>query len=121
MFHPSWLTPSGPPWICKIKGYLFPSLYTNGYVKTPSIVFPSLESFQGLESILNDYTYTDNDKRIHFSTKDPEGDMPKIIRILSDSGAHIQRIETDKSSLEDVFLNLTGKGINKWIGLDLKR
>ena len=62
---------------------------------------------------LNDYTYTDNDKRIHFSTKDPEGDMPKIIRILSDSGAHIQRIETDKSSLEDVFLNLTGKGINK--------
>ena len=39
--------------------------------------------------------------------------MPKIIRILSDSGAHIQRIETDKSSLEDVFLNLTGKGINK--------
>tara|TARA_B100001559_G_scaffold130066_1_gene109404 strand:+ start:123 stop:1043 length:921 start_codon:yes stop_codon:yes gene_type:complete len=71
------------------------------------------ESFQGLENILNDYTYTDNDKRIHFSTKDPEGDMPKIIRILSDSGAHIQRIETDKSSLEDVFLNLTGKGINK--------
>ena len=71
------------------------------------------ESFQGLENILNDYTYTDDDKRIHFSTKDPEGDMPKIIRILSDSGAHIQRIETDKSSLEDVFLNLTGKGINK--------
>ena len=51
--------------------------------------------------------------KIGFSTKDPEGDMPKIIRILSDSGAHIQRIETDKSSLEDVFLNLTGKGINK--------
>ena len=71
------------------------------------------ESFQGLESILHDYTYTDDDKGIHFSTKDPEGDMPKIIRILSESGAHIQRIETDKSSLEDVFLNLTGKGINK--------
>ena len=71
------------------------------------------ESFQGLESILHDYTYIDDDKRIHFSTKDPEGDMPKIIRILSESGAHIQRIETDKSSLEDVFLNLTGKGINK--------
>ena len=63
--------------------------------------------------ILHDYMYTDDDKRIHFSTKDPEGDMPKIIRILSESGAHIQRIETDKSSLEDVFLNLTGKGINK--------
>ena len=71
------------------------------------------ESFQGLESILHDYMYTVDDKRIHFSTKDPEGDMPKIIRILSESGAHIQRIETDKSSLEDVFLNLTGKGINK--------
>ena len=71
------------------------------------------ESFQGVENILNDYTFTQDDKRIHFSTKDPEGDMPKIIRILSEAGAHIQRIETDKSSLEDVFLNLTGKGINK--------
>ena len=71
------------------------------------------ESFQALENIIGDYTYTHEDKRIHVSTKDPEGDMPKIIRILSESGAHIQRIETDKSSLEDVFLNLTGKGINK--------
>ena len=71
------------------------------------------ESFQALENIMGDYTYTHEDKRIHVSTKDPEGDMPKIIRILSESGAHIQRIETDKSSLEDVFLNLTGKGINK--------
>ena len=71
------------------------------------------ESFQGLENILNDYTFTRDDKRVHFSTKDPEGDMPKIIRILSEAGAHVQRIETDKSSLEDVFLNLTGKGINK--------
>ena len=71
------------------------------------------ESFQGLETILSGYAYTNEDKRIHVSTRDPEGDMPKIIRILSESGAHIQRIETDKSSLEDVFLNLTGKGINK--------
>lgn len=71
------------------------------------------ESFQALENIMGDYAYTHEDKRIHVSTKDPEGDMPKIIRILSESGAHIQRIETDKSSLEDVFLNLTGKGINK--------
>ena len=38
--------------------------------------------------------------------------MPKIISLLSSAGAHIQRIETDKASLEDVFLNLTGKGIN---------
>ena len=70
------------------------------------------EPFNVSENILEKYTYTLDDKRLHFTTKDPEGDMPQIIRLLSQSGAHIQRIETDKASLEDVFLKLTGKGIN---------
>jgi len=70
------------------------------------------EVFDDSENVLNSFTYNKEDKRLHFTTQDPENDMPKIIKILSASGAHIQRIETDKASLEDVFLNLTGKGIN---------
>jgi len=50
---------------------------------------------------------------LHFSVKDPDEELPRIIRILSKSGLHIQSIESTKSSLEDVFLNLTGKGINE--------
>ena len=45
--------------------------------------------------------------------KDPDEELPKIIQILSESGLHIQKIESSKSSLEDVFLDLTGKGINE--------
>ena len=36
-----------------------------------------------------------------------------IINLLTNAGCHIQRVETTKSSLEDVFLSLTGKGINE--------
>jgi len=50
---------------------------------------------------------------LHFSVKDPDEELPKIIRVLSNAGLHIQKIESNKSSLEDVFLNLTGKGINE--------
>ena len=31
---------------------------------------------------------------------------------LAQEGCHIQSVKTDESSLEDVFLNLTGEGIN---------
>ncbi|MEC7872742.1 MAG: ABC transporter ATP-binding protein [Candidatus Neomarinimicrobiota bacterium] len=70
------------------------------------------EVFDDSENVLNSFTYNKEDKRLHFTTQDPENDMPIIISLLSSAGAHIQRIETDKASLEDVFLNLTGKGIN---------
>ena len=39
--------------------------------------------------------------------------MPEIILQLSKANVQIQSIETNISSLEDVFLNLTGKGINE--------
>ena len=56
---------------------------------------------------LSHYKYTNEKNRLHFSVKDPDEELPKIIRILSKSGLHIQSIESTKSSLEDVFLNLT--------------
>ncbi len=65
-----------------------------------------------LKEQLKGYTYTIDDKRLHFSVKDPDQELPKIIQILSREDLHIQSIESNKSSLEDVFLNLTGKGIN---------
>ena len=73
-----------------------------------------LENLNGLnEKDLENYKYTNDKNRLHFSVKDPDEELPKIIRILSNAGLHIQKIESNKSSLEDVFLNLTGKGINE--------
>lgn len=76
-----------------------------------SVVLENINSLNKNE--LNQYKYTNEKNRLHFSVKDPDEELPKIIRILSKSGLHIQSIESTKSSLEDVFLNLTGKGINE--------
>ena len=73
-----------------------------------------LENLNGLnKKDLENYKYTNDKNRLHFSVKDPDEELPKIIRVLSNAGIHIQKIESNKSSLEDVFLNLTGKGINE--------
>lgn len=73
-----------------------------------------LENLNGLnKKDLESYKYTSDKNRLHFSVKDPDEELPKIIRVLSNAGLHIQKIESNKSSLEDVFLNLTGKGINE--------
>jgi ABC-type multidrug transport system ATPase subunit len=45
--------------------------------------------------------------------KDAETEISKIISLISKNGCQIQRVETTKSSLEDVFLSLTGRGINE--------
>jgi len=66
-----------------------------------------------IDSHLSGYTYTIEDNRLHFSVKDPDLVMPEIIQKLSKANVHIQSIESTTSSLEDVFLNLTGKGINQ--------
>ena len=66
-----------------------------------------------LNHILSDFTYTNDDGRLHFTTQEPEETLPVIINLLTNAGCHIQRVETTKSSLEDVFLSLTGKGINE--------
>ena len=73
-----------------------------------------LENLNGInKKELENYKYTSDKNRLHFSVKDPDEELPKIIRVLSNAGLHIQKIESNKSSLEDVFLNLTGKGINE--------
>ena len=71
------------------------------------------ESSGGVKDLLSGYTFTKDQNRLHFSVKDPDQELPKIIKILSEKNIHIQSIESSRSSLEDVFLNLTGKGINE--------
>ncbi len=69
---------------------------------------------EDLPDLLSEYTCTDCDQgRLHFTMREPEQALPNIIKILVEKGCHIHRIETEKSSLEDVFLSLTGKGIDR--------
>ena len=68
---------------------------------------------QKLGPYFSEYTYTIEKNRLHFSVKDPDKALPKIIKKLSEADIHINSIDSNRSSLEDVFLNLTGKGINE--------
>ena len=68
---------------------------------------------QKLDPYFSKYTYTIEKNRLHFSVKDPDKALPKIIKKLSEADIHINSIDSNRSSLEDVFLNLTGKGINE--------
>ena len=65
-----------------------------------------------LDILFSDISFSINDNRIHFTTKNPEEKMPGIINKLSKLDLKIQNVTLDSSSLEDVFLDLTGKGIN---------
>ena len=60
-----------------------------------------------------DLDFSIEDSRIHFSVKNPELVIPKIIQELSSKYIAIHSIKTETSSLEDVFLSLTGKSINE--------
>ena len=68
---------------------------------------------QKLDPYFSEYTYTIEKNRLHFSVKDPDKALPKIIKKLSEADIHINSIDSNRSSLEDVYLNLTGKGINE--------
>ena len=60
-----------------------------------------------------DFKFTKENNRLHFSVKNPESSIPEIINKLVKENINIQSIESQVSSLEDVFLNLTGKGLNE--------
>ena len=71
------------------------------------------KGIQNIENLLIDLTYTVEDSRLHFSVDDAEKAIPDIIQKLSKINIPIHSITTETSSLEDVFLELTGKSINE--------
>ena len=71
------------------------------------------KAIQNIEKLLTDLTYTIEDSRLHFSVADAEKAIPNIIQKLSKINIPIHSITTETSSLEDVFLDLTGKSINE--------
>ena len=77
------------------------------------ISISSLNIKDNVKSFKTSYKYTIDNNQINFSVRDPELALPEIIESLTISGIKIQKIETNKSSLEDVFLDLTGKRLNK--------
>ena len=61
---------------------------------------------------LTDFTYTKKNNIVCIETLSPEKDMANIIRDIIKKGFEILNVKIYRSSLEDVFMKLTGKSIN---------
>jgi len=62
---------------------------------------------------LKSFKFKKVNQKIYINTKEPEKDMIKVIRELSDSRIEIENVSIYRNTLEDVFMKLTGKSINE--------
>ena len=76
----------------------------------------------GLEIILSEnknqlnmksWTYEIMNNNVRVSTVQPEKDMAEVIRCISDQDCTIKNVKIYRSSLEDVFMKLTGKSLKE--------
>ena len=81
-------------------------------VNKSGIVIHTKENYRNLDTILKDFSPLVNEKKIEILTKEPNLDLPRIILKLSENNIRIEDVQLPKASLEDVFIDLTGRKIN---------
>jgi ABC-2 type transport system ATP-binding protein len=62
---------------------------------------------------LNPWTFNVIDGKIHVDMDHPEKEMAIVINQISEQGGGIENVRIYRSSLEDVFLKLTGKSLQE--------
>ena len=60
---------------------------------------------------MGSWNYKKFDSKIHVETFQPEKDMAKIISHIAAQEGAIENVRIYRSSLEDVFMKMTGKSI----------
>ncbi len=88
-----------------------PKRLTNQYGKSKVTVKTVKDQIN--HKLLSGLSFTIEKSNIHFSIENPKEEIPNIIKKLSDANIPIHNLKTEISSLEDVFLDLTGKNINE--------
>ena len=81
-------------------------------VKNSSIEIQLKDTLERKPQFLNDYDYNIDDKKIHIIIDKPNMELPSIILKFSEKAIKIEDIHIPQTSLEDVFLDLTGRKIN---------
>lgn len=81
-------------------------------VKNSSIEIQLKDILDRKPQFLNDYEHNIDDKKIHIITDKPNMELPSIILKFSEKAIKIEDIHIPQTSLEDVFLDLTGRKIN---------
>ena len=88
-----------------------PKQLTNEYGKASVTVQTTEDQID--HKLLTGLSFKIEKSKIYFSINDPEKEIPDIIKKLSDANVPIYNLKTKQSSLEDVFLDITGKNINE--------
>ena len=70
-------------------------------------------SYEVAELKLDPWTYNNIDGKIHVNMNHPEKEMAKVINQISEQGGEIKNVQIYRSSLEEVFLKLTGKSLHE--------
>lgn len=81
-------------------------------VNKSGITIHTKGNFLNLDKILNNFNPSIDQSKIEILTKTPNSDLPEIILKLSENNIKIEDIQLSQASLEDVFLELTGRKIN---------
>ena len=81
-------------------------------VKNSSIEIQLKDALERKPQFLNDYEHSIDDNKIHIITDKPNMELPSIILKFSEKAIKIEDIHIPQTSLEDVFLDLTGRKIN---------
>ena len=81
-------------------------------VNKSGITIHTKGNFLNLDKILNNFNPYIDQNKIEILTKTPTSDLPEIILKLSENNIKIEDIQLSQASLEDVFLELTGRKIN---------
>ena len=81
-------------------------------VKNSSIEIQLKDTLENKPQFLNEYEHHINDKKINIITDKPNMELPSIILKFSEKAIKIEDIHIPQTSLEDVFLDLTGRKIN---------
>ena len=59
------------------------------------------------------YEEGNGEGKLLFSVEEPEKELPKLVELVSNKGCKVHEVKIVKSSLEDVFVSLTGRAINE--------
>ena len=81
-------------------------------VKNSSIEIQLKDELENKPQFLNDYEHHIEDKKINIIIDKPNMELPSIILKFSEKAIKIEDIHIPQTSLEDVFLDLTGRKIN---------
>lgn len=81
-------------------------------VKNSSIEIQLKDELENKPQFLNDYEHHIQDKKINIIIDKPNMELPSIILKFSEKAIKIEDIHIPQTSLEDVFLDLTGRKIN---------